>query len=439
MTLVEMLVATTLTLIIMGVIAQLFGILGNSISRSRATLITSAQLRAVSHALRIDLAGVTAPTVPPVAADGDAGYLEIIEGIESDTSRGTSQLIGDCDDALLFTTSTLDRPYVGVFSGTSTIESRTAEVAWFCRPSDVTTAGMTLYNLYRRQLLVLDYVGAGEFVDDFDKNNAPKNRNRLAVVDFGSLPSATFSVLQSYDISLRAEGTEFVPNTLGDLTKRENRFAHNPSGTVSGTAFPYAGTSDYPLLSIRDDALLADSRQGEEIVLRNVLAFDVRVFDPEAAIRSAPGSSVGLVPGDPGYATSGTTPLALGCYVDLGSGAASTTLMGTATALSKLTRIYDTWSTHYECNGIDENKDGVVDGGSDGLDNNMEQVDEFINGVKVSTFVIKPDGVVDDDAERDTQPPYPVPLRGIEIRIRCYEPSSREVRQVTVRHTFVPH
>jgi len=88
--------------------------------------------------------------------------------------------------------------------------------------------------------------------------------------------------------------------------------------------------------------------------------------------------------------------------------------------MTKLTRIYDTWSTHYECNGIDENNDGVVDGGTDGLDNNA-------------------DGVVDDDGERDTRPPYPVPLRGIEIRIRCYEPSSREVRQVTVRHTFVPH
>ena len=412
MTLVEMLVATTLTLIIMGVIAQLFGILGNSISRSRAALITSAQLRAVSHALRIDLAGVTAPTVPSVAADSDAGYLEIIEGTDSDTSRGTSQLIGDCDDALLFTTSTLDQPYVGVFSGTSSIESRTAEVAWFCRPSAAPTAGMTLFDLYRRQLLVLDYVGAGAFAT---------GSNRLSVSSFGTLPTATFSVLQGYDLSLRAEGTAFLPNTLGDLTKRENRFAHNPSGTISRVAFPYAGTAAN--LS-SGAAVLSGSRQGEEIVLRNVLAFDVRVFDPEAAIRAVSGSTVGLVPGDPGYAAATPpSPAALGCYVDLGSLATSTgstTLTGSAAALSKLTRVYDTWSTHYECNAIDENNDTVVDGGTDGLDNNA-------------------DGVVDDDAERDTQPPYPVPLRGIEIRIRCYEPSSREVRQVTVRHTFVPH
>ena len=419
MTLVEMLVATTLTLIIMGVIAQLFGILGNSISRSRAALITSAQLRAVSHALRIDLAGATAPTVPPVAADADAGYLEIIEGPTSDIpSPTTPPLIGDCDDALLFTTSTLDRPYVGLFAGNSSIESRTAEVAWFCRPSAVTTAGMTLYDLYRRQLLVLDYVGAGAFAT---------GSNRLSVTNFGVLPAATFSVLQQYDLSLRAEGTEFLPNTLGDLTKRENRFAHNPGGPVSISAFPYAGTAAN--LS-SGAAVLSGSRQGEEIVLRNVLAFDVRAFDPEAAIRAVSGSTVGLVPGDPGYGAPGSNPVALGCYVDLGSLATSTgstTLTGSAAALSKLTRIYDTWSTHYECNGIDENSDTVVDGGTDGLDNNV------VNGV------LTPNGVVDDDAERDTQPPYPVPLRGIEIRIRCYEPSSREVRQVTVRHTFVPH
>jgi hypothetical protein len=49
------------------------------------------------------------------------------------------------------------------------------------------------------------------------------------------------------------------------------------------------------------------------------------------------------------------------------------------------------------------------------------------------------DGVFEDLGEAETLPPYPVPLRGVEIRIRCYEPSSRQVRQVTIRHTFVPH
>jgi hypothetical protein len=95
-------------------------------------------------------------------------------------------------------------------------------------------------------------------------------------------------------------------------------------------------------------------------------------------------------------------------------------LMGTATSKSKLSGIYDTWSTHYEFNGIDEDNSSVTDQGTNGIDDNSN-------------------GIVDEAAEQETSPPYPVALRGLEIRLRVYEPSSRQVRQVTVRHTFVPH
>ncbi len=35
-------------------------------------------------------------------------------------------------------------------------------------------------------------------------------------------------------------------------------------------------------------------------------------------------------------------------------------------------------------------------------------------------------------------PPYPLPLRGIRVTLRVYEPSSRQVREVTVVESFVP-
>ncbi len=35
-------------------------------------------------------------------------------------------------------------------------------------------------------------------------------------------------------------------------------------------------------------------------------------------------------------------------------------------------------------------------------------------------------------------PPYPYPLRGVQIKIRVYEPNSKLVREVTVEETFVP-
>jgi prepilin-type N-terminal cleavage/methylation domain-containing protein len=397
MTLVEMLVATTMSLIIMGIVAQLFGVLGNNVNSSRSTMDVSSRLRSVANKLRQDLAGVTVSTLPPVAADADAGYLEIIEGAATDASLGTNQIIGDGDDVLMFTTRAPQQPFVGVYGGSSSIESPLAEVAWFCLPSSVTTNGLTLYNLYRRQLLVMSYVGVAPFL----------GTNSITA----TLPAEH----ANYDLSLRQDGTLVRPNSLGDLTKRENRYMHFLSGVVSTANFPYNTT----VANLTANGRLTGVRLGEDIVLSNVLAFDVRVFDPAAVIRST--STVAVTPGDPGYASASTpNPAPTGAYVDLGSGIAATSLMGTADARSKLGRIYDTWSTHYESNGIDEDGDGIADEGTDGIDNNN-------------------DGVIDDLGERETSPPYPVPLRGIEIRIRVYEPSSRQVRQVTVRHTFVPH
>lgn len=81
-------------------------------------------------------------------------------------------------------------------------------------------------------------------------------------------------------------------------------------------------------------------------------------------------------------------------------------------------RTYDTWSTHYESNGRDDDDDTYVDEGTNGLDDNG-------------------DGVPDDPAEAETSAPYPSRLRGLEIRIRCYEPASGQIRQTTLRHTFL--
>jgi len=93
--------------------------------------------------------------------------------------------------------------------------------------------------------------------------------------------------------------------------------------------------------------------------------------------------------------------------------------------------VYDTWSTHYEADGIDQDGVGNADQGTNGADDLVP--------ARLTVPLIPADGVIDDVDEWETKPPYPYPLRGIEVRIRCYEPSSRQVRQVTVRHTFVPH
>jgi hypothetical protein len=80
---------------------------------------------------------------------------------------------------------------------------------------------------------------------------------------------------------------------------------------------------------------------------------------------------------------------------------------------------YDTWSMFYEHDGIDQ--DGVfgVDQGTNGIDDNNA------NGV-------------DDVTERETSPPYPVPLRGIQVRLRIIDRDTRQVRQMTVSSDFIP-
>jgi hypothetical protein len=144
-----------------------------------------------------------------------------------------------------------------------------------------------------------------------------------------------------------------------------------------------------------------------------------------AAASSASVSAYAVQPGDPGYAAGvvpvGTTAVT-GCYVDLGT---STTFAGKGypipgnpvPAKQFTYPTYDTWSTAYENNGVDDDGDGTIDDGANGKDDNTN-------------------GAIDEAEERETAPPYPVPLTGIQIRLRVYEPSSRQIRQITILQSF---
>ena len=412
MTLVEMLVATAATLILMGAIAQVFSVFGSAVTNSRSMIELDARMRTVAWRLRSDLAGATARPLPPLDPTAGEGYLEIIEGPLNDNNAptGTTTLAADTDDVILFTTRSSDPPFLGKASS-AMIESPTAEVAWFLQA----TAGTNpqTYTLFRRQMLVMGYVGSGTFA---------ASGNNTAIF------TAWNTFYDAYDVSVRREGTTLIPNTLSDLTRRESRFMHNPNGITNGTGFPYAFS---PVTGVFFDSAASSPRVGEDVVLTNVIGFDVRVFDSAAPVAVSGNDAV--VPGDPGLAAAGSA-VANGCYVDLGNGVtaagpsgvashfggtAQGNSRGQAIGLSGSTT-WDTWSTHYESNGVDEDGVAGADQGTNGLDDDN-------------------DGFVDEPDEQETSPPYPYPLRGIEIRIRCYEPSSRQVRQTTIRHTFVPH
>lgn len=69
-----------------------------------------------------------------------------------------------------------------------------------------------------------------------------------------------------------------------------------------------------------------------------------------------------------------------------------------------------------ENDGIDQTENGIIDEFTNGIDD---------NGIGV-----------DDLTEVEGPTPYPVPLKGIQIKIRIFDPDSREIREVTVTSDF---
>jgi hypothetical protein len=266
------------------------------------------------------------------------------------------------------------------------------------------------------------------------------------------------------------------------------------------------------------------SRRGEDVMLTDALAFDLRVYDPGAPIynilddpndQNSPGTAV--EPGDPGWSTEAAAlsdldsnfdpsnaannpnPAGVGAYVDLGywnglvylgliRGVAATPpaiatwpgplrnpseygfspswFFGAPRMKSQFLppgqspipdewicpiRVYDTWSFHYENNGINEDRDEIQNGvhqTDDGDNLGSPQIDEGTNGfddphdvgiyLRTGIATSNTAGGVDDVSERETAPPYEHPLRGIEAKLRVYERDSRQIREVSVRQHFVP-
>ena len=125
-TLVELLIATTLTLVMMGGVAAVFGTIGTSVSASRAGLETADALRAAAQRLQTDLDGVTASINPPAKPEDNRKYFEYTEGgaigwsAPGEVARNTDNIpdtpdstVGDNDDMLMFTTRSKAEPFLG--------------------------------------------------------------------------------------------------------------------------------------------------------------------------------------------------------------------------------------------------------------------------------------------------------------------------------------
>jgi type II secretory pathway component PulJ len=449
LTLVEMLVALAVTMVMMAAVVNLFANISGSIRNRRAMIEVSGQLRQARMRLAKDLAGATCEPVTWQRPEENRGYIEIIEGEHSDkhpsdlildadndllpdgidpaisTIPGSQQTrsdmgavtdgmgLGDWDDAIALTVRSEAEPFVAEVQG-NTISSTLAEVVWYAAqevPGGTPSPTDGMRKIYRRVLLIAPWLGPWN-----SKPNGP--------------------------ISVRYDGQQWVANTLGDLTKRENRITRSQQS--ADHAFPF-----------RFDR--GNLGQGpDNLMLADALAFDVRIYDPGAPLYAAVGAAnTVLEPSDRGWhdAAQAADPVGYGAFCDLGWILDPETELpytdlrpGTSTPWfdtphmagwhphrtdqnsyvrssgNNLPAVYDTWSYHYENDNVDQYDDSVpgtnlTDQGTNGID------DDGANGV-------------DDLAERETFPPYNVPLRGVKVIMRVYERDARQTREVSVTNSF---
>ena len=447
LTLIEILIASALTLVIISAMIRAFKSTSESISLGRAKMDMHNKVRVVSEQLRRDLQNATRVPNPGATTDG---YFEYVEGFETDAGHFNTlqSFIGDHDDILALTVRSEGEPFRGRFAG-GFVESYTAEVIWFVVQTDGDNYDGQ-FRLYRRVFLLRPDLLTSE-------------------LDF-----ATF--YEGNDVSVRRDYAtgNLVMNSLEDLSQRENRYSHeSPADAVDPVPdvsfFPYEIRSDWVrerVLGQPDDgsgnydAVFDPNRLGEDLMLDYCVAFDIKVFDPTAEvfrpdavlIAAQPGSFSGQVIDydDPGFDDPVTTndvvgtftPTAFpasypqnGAYVNLGydgpdaANVPPRPLFNNDRWFSDLAfgnnyswnnKTYCTWWDGYESDGLDQDNDTNIDQGTDGIDNNG-------------------DGIIDDNNERETRPPYAYPVRSIEVRIRMIEKKSNQILQKTVRENFVPN
>ena len=174
LTLIEVMIATTITLLMMLALAQGFKTLSESVSAGRAKLTLGDQLRGVSSLLRSDLSSVTVDSSAPQSFRSPSGYFKYYDGPISDFTATLFNYLptgtveqrlganrwGDIDDIVMFTMEAKEGEWfrgkipralllvdilnkggaVGTVNWNEewatdvSIASKYAEVLWFMRP-----------------------------------------------------------------------------------------------------------------------------------------------------------------------------------------------------------------------------------------------------------------------------------------------------------------
>ncbi|MDO4588076.1 MAG: hypothetical protein Q4C95_12410 [Planctomycetia bacterium] len=495
-TLLEILVSVTLMLVLMFCVAKLFSRVGSIINDTQRTMEVANNIRNVRNRLEADLTSLTAPLTPPLNSSDNQGYFCYIEGLgnplpkagqeiiaggsgvytteeialDGDRSAGDST-VGDLDDILMFTAQAPAGNYFRGRFGGKMIESEFAEIVWFVRGS----------TLYRRVLLIVPDQLLQERIQYFIQYLISNNLiDRAATLQTGQ------AFFKYFDVSVHLDDNGYiVANTLGDLSNRKNRYGYwssyfgSSSGNISGTngawywlrlptlwesasskfqaGVPMGSQLDIGLTTEVNNNIvnainlpngtpfidywtnpncwnevdnetgnltdLTDFKQeglNQDVIMTNVLSFNVRVWDPNYTLFQDLGIQTqfdgNIVPqniGNPNYLD---TP---GYYADLDL--QNPPVFSTGNNYSPEIRpfapcIYDTWTEQYQ----KEFFNAVLNGNSFNVSSNYSINDIPLNG-KINPEVLDV-----------FPPPYNVPLKGLQIEIRAFEPRSRTIKNTTL-------
>ena len=400
LTLVEILIALTMTLIVLGTMMTAFRVASEEMQNGRALIELANRARSVEDALRTDLGSLTVETRVFDGTVEPNGYFEYIEGpvLDAMFAAGIDTFQGDCDDVLCFTARSADgvlfrgrRKNVTAngggatdmtLNGTTPIESSLAEIVWFAtvRGNDVADGPLDRQNATNV---------------DFDDSIHVHRRVLLIRPDLGTLatdlsPPEVNNFIRNNDISVRVvAGTggsfNLIANSLTDLAVRANRFAHVPF--LDDNSFPNNFSvvllenrvASDDSVNINYDPTMPPTWQALPPMLTDVGAFDLRAYSPTARVYDVPAANLIVEPSDPGFTPppAGGALVQRGAYVDLGFGGMADEWFSAASSSGTTSDKWDTWTPFYERDGI--NQDNDTDANGDPL------VDEGTNGCGIMT------------------------------------------------------
>lgn len=413
LSLVEVMIAMVMTLIVLGAMMAAFSYGSTEMQKGRASIELNNRLISAEEQLRRDLDRITVDLKPHQQLPGlPKGYIEIADGPETDydsdneapftfsgTAFGTAfshggneLLFGDRDDYFACTIQSDGKPFRGRL-GNEIVESHFAEVVWFTIDEPSTLANKTELGenpdalLVRRQLLILPTAAVAGFSGDVN------------------------GFFTQNDVSARVTPGGLVANSLSDLAIRGNRFAHTGATASNPAGSPF----NADLLPLRSNQ--------NHVVCSSVAAFDIQVFSPDSSVFVL-GDGTVADPSDfcsssPRGPIGTLTPLS-GAFIDLGrgSGLLGSPMQSSANCpylvdfATTENYIYDTGTSQY-------NRNEANDGGANGVD---------AGGIP---------GVVDDPNEGNAIAPYNTPIRGLKFAMRVFEPNTKQVRQLTIKKSFV--